>query len=119
MGEYFWWAVYGVGVIVLLVLFYASGTVRYVGNIRIAIVEKRRSRRGSIASGFIALQEEAGFQPEMLRGGFHFFFPFQYRVHTQPLVTIPQGQIGYVFARDGIPLGPTQTLASNVTAQDF
>ena len=27
--------------------------------------------------------------------------PFQYRVHTMPLVTIPQGQIGYVFARDG------------------
>jgi D-serine deaminase-like pyridoxal phosphate-dependent protein len=31
----------------------------------------------------------------VLRGGFHFFFPFQYRIHSQPLVTIPQGQIGY------------------------
>ena len=27
--------------------------------------------------------------------------PLQYRVHTMPLVTIPQGKIGYVFARDG------------------
>lgn len=33
-----------------------------------------------------------------------------YRVHTSPLVTIPQGQIAYVFARDGQPLQPTQTL---------
>jgi hypothetical protein len=41
---------------------------------------------------------EAGFQPDVLRGGFHFFFPFQYRIHSQSLVTIPQGQIGYVFA---------------------
>jgi uncharacterized membrane protein YqiK len=48
----------------------------------------------------------------VLRGGYHFFFPFQYRVHSQSLVTIPQGQIGYV-CRDGAPLGPTQTLASN------
>jgi len=32
---------------------------------------------------------------------------------------VPQGKIGYVFARDGHPLPPTQTLASNVTADDF
>ena len=37
--------------------------------------------------------------------------PFQYRLHKMPLVTIPQGKIGYVFARDGQPLPPTQTLA--------
>ena len=36
-----------------------------------------------------------------------------------PLVTIAQGKIGYVFARDGQPLPPTQTLASNVAANDF
>ena len=105
--------------LVLLVLFTASRMVRYVGNNRVAIVEKLWSRNGSIASGLIALNREAGFQPEVLRGGYHFFFPFQYRIHAQPLVTIPQGQIGYVFARDGLPLGPTQTLASNVRSADF
>jgi uncharacterized membrane protein YqiK len=36
-----------------------------------------------------------------------------------PLVTIPQGKIGYVFARDGVSLASTQTLASNSKAQDF
>jgi uncharacterized membrane protein YqiK len=40
-------------------------------------------------------------------------------VHSTPLVTIPQGRIGYVFARDGQPLAPDQTLASNVAANDF
>jgi uncharacterized membrane protein YqiK len=105
--------------VALLVLFFASGTVRYVRNNRVAIVEKLWSGSGSVRGGLIALTGEAGFQPDVLRGGFQFFFPFQYRIHSQPLVTIPQGQIGYVFARDGLPLKPTQTLASNVAAQDF
>lgn len=119
MTIFIWPAVYaacGVGVALLV---YLSGIVRYVGNNRVAIVEKLWSGKGSIEGGFIALAGEAGFQPEVLRGGFHFFFPFQYRVHSQPLVTIPQGQIGYVFARDGAPLGASQTLASNVAARDF
>ena len=70
-------------------------------------------------SGFIALNGEAGFQPELLRGGLHYLMPIQYVVHTTPLVTISQGKIGYVFARDGKPLEPMQVLASNVTVKDF
>lgn len=46
-------------------------------------------------------------------------FPFQYRVHVVPLVTIPQGKIGYVFARDGRMLAPVQALASNAQARDL
>jgi uncharacterized membrane protein YqiK len=105
--------------VVVFLLFIISRCVRYVGNNRVAVVEKLWSRNGSIAGGLIALGGEAGYQPLVLRGGYHFFVPFQYRVHSQPLVTIPQGQIGYIFARDGAPLGPTQTLASNATAIDF
>jgi uncharacterized membrane protein YqiK len=106
-------------VVILLALLYASGVVRYVGNTEVAVVEKLWSKSGSIRGGLIALGGEAGFQPDVQRGGFQFFVPFQYRIHREPLVTIPQGQIGYVFARDGLPLGPTQTLASNVAAHDF
>ena len=105
--------------VVLVVLVIASRSVRYVNNNRVAVVEKLWSRSGSIAGGLIALQEEAGFQPDVLRGGYHFFFPFQYRVHVQSLVTIPQGQIGYVFARDGASLNATQTLASNLKTANF
>ena len=113
------WAASAVGAFVLLVIFVLSGIVRYVGNNRIAIVEKLWSGKGSISSGLIALKGQAGFQPGVLRGGFHMFFPFQFRLHVQPLVTIPQGQVGYVFARDGAPLNSTQTLARNVEATVF
>ena len=108
-----------VALLIAFVIVVLSRCVRYVGNNRVAIVEKIWSRGGSIAGGFIALNGEAGYQPDVLRGGYHFFVPFQYRLHAQPLVTIPQGQIGYVFARDGASLGPAQTLASNVRTADF
>jgi uncharacterized membrane protein YqiK len=106
-------------VILAAILVRVSGLIRYIGNNRIAIVEKLWSGRGSIRSGIIALQGEAGFQPEVLRGGLHFFVPFQYRLHIEPLVTIPQGRIGYVFARDGRPLAADQALAGNSVAVDF
>src|SRR5215475_8592410 len=93
--------------------------IRYIPNTRIGIVEKLVSAKGSVKSGLIALNGEAGFQPYVLRGGWHLLTPFQYRVHRMPLVTIPQGKIGYVFARDGKDLPPTQVLASNETARDF
>jgi uncharacterized membrane protein YqiK len=105
-----------VGVAVLVVLAVIFSGIRFIPNNRIGIVEKRWSGRGSIKSGFIALNGEAGFQPDVLRGGLHLLPPFQFGVHMAPLVTITQGKIGYVFARDGLPLDPTQTLASNVGA---
>jgi len=108
------WVVLGLFIAAVLVL-----TFRYIPNDRVGIVEKLWSTSGSVKSGIIALQGEAGFQPDLLRGGWHVMMPFQYRLHKMSLVTIPQGKIGYVFARDGQPLPPTQTLAGNVTAHDF
>ena len=105
--------------VITFVIVYFAGVIRYIPNDRIGILEKMWSNSGSVVEGLIALNGEAGFQPDVLRGGFHFFFPFQYRVHKAPLVTIPQGQIGYVFARDGIALAPIQTLASNQVADNF
>ncbi|MDX2118081.1 MAG: SPFH domain-containing protein [Planctomycetota bacterium] len=109
-----------VGAIVgaLLLAFIVAG-VRYVPNNRVGIVEKRFGGKGSVESGLIALRGEAGFQPDVLRGGLHWLMPLQYAVHRMPLVTIPQGKVGYVFSRDGKPLEPTQTLGSNTNARDF
>src|SRR5881296_1519059 len=98
------------------ILLTAFLTVRYIPNTRVGIVEKLISAKGSVPSGFIAMNGEAGFQPAVLRGGWHLLTPFQYRIHRLPLVTIPtipQGKIGCVFARDGEDLAPTQVLASN------
>jgi uncharacterized membrane protein YqiK len=109
------------GVLILLgilALIMLSG-VRVIPNTRVGIVEKRFSPKGSVKGGFIALNGEAGFQPKVLRGGIHYLMPVQYVVHAAPLVTIPQGKIGYIFARDGKLLDSTQTLASNVDVSDF
>ncbi|WP_394834038.1 hypothetical protein LVJ94_46790 [Pendulispora rubella] len=108
----------GVGFVLFVFLVVALG-IRVIPNNRVGIVEKRWSERGSVKQGLIALAGEAGFQPAVLRGGVHYLNPFQYRVHRVPLVTIPQGKIGYLFARDGEPLGPTQTLANNALADDY
>lgn len=106
-------------VVLAAALIRASGLIRYIGNNRVAVVEKLWSGKGSVRGGIIAMHGEAGFQPEVLRGGLHFFFPFQYRLHVQPLVTIPQGQIGYLFARDGRSLAPDQALATSPEGLDF
>src|SRR5258708_21663399 len=100
--------------IIVAVIIVLLSSVRFIPNNRVGIVEKRFSGKGSVKEGLIALSNEAGYQPNVLRGGIRLLAPFQYNVHLAPLVTIPQGQIGYVFARDGSPLHPTQTLAQVV-----
>ncbi len=109
----------GVMLLGLLVVFIMTG-IRFIPNNRIGVVEKRWSfDKGSVKSGLIALNGEAGYQPDILRGGLHYLMPIQYIVHSMPLVTISQGKIGYIFARDGRQLEPSQVLASNVTVQNF
>ena len=106
-----------IGILVVVLLLYSS--IVYVPNNRVGILERLWSRKGSLDHGIIALAGEAGYVPDLLRGGFHWLVPFKYRVHKTDLVTVPQGDIGYVFARDGSPLDPGQTLASNAEAADF
>ncbi len=84
------WLFAGLMLVRVVLLFLLSG-VRVIPNTRIGIVEKRFSAKGSVKSGLIALNGEAGFQPRVLRGGLHYLPPMQYVVHTAPLVTITQG----------------------------
>lgn len=107
------------GLLVAVILLLVRSSVVYIPNDKIGIVEKKWSGRGSVQAGFIALHGEAGFQPGVLRGGFHVFPPFQYRVHRQNLVTVQQGTLAYVFARDGLPMAPSQNLGCNKSADDF
>lgn len=115
-------AAIGMGLCVLLLLWFIAwitGAVRYIPNDRIGVVEKLWSGSGSVKQGLLALDGEAGFQPDLRRGGFHFFAPLQYRVHICPMVSVTQGKIGYVFARDGVDLPAGQTLADNATIANF
>src|SRR5258708_26980402 len=94
---------------------------RYIPNDRVGIIEKFWSGKGSVRAGhIIALSGEAGYQADLLRGGVHFFLGrWQCRIHWAPLVTIPQGKIGYVYARDGDALPPSQTLSRNANCDNF
>jgi Uncharacterized protein conserved in bacteria len=91
---------------------------RVIPSNKIGILEKWWSPKGSLNEQIIALKGEAGYQPEVLRGGIHFRSPLMYKVHMCPLVTVPQGQIAYVFSRDGKPLEPTQTLGKVIPECD-
>jgi uncharacterized membrane protein YqiK len=94
---------------------------RYIPHNKVGIVEKLWAGKGSLKEGrILAVSGEAGFQADLLRGGAHaFFFPWQYRIHLEPLVAIPEGKIGYVYSRDGEPLTPVQTLGRVVACNNF
>lgn len=109
------------GASALFLLFLVWLTVRYIPNDRIGIVEKLWSPKGSLKEGaVIALEGEAGYQVDILRGGLHFgLWRWQYAVHKFPLITIKQGRIGYIFSRGGEELHPSQTLARVVSCNNF
>ncbi len=108
-----------IGFLVLLLIIFKLVGVRVIRSDQVGIVEKWWSTKGSLEGRIIALNGEAGYQPDILRGGIHFRSPVMFRVHRFPLVTIPQGQIGYIFARDGEPLPPQQTLGKVIEGNNF
>src|SRR4051812_35898638 len=107
--------------LVLLWLATAFVGARYIPNDCVGIVEKLWSLKGSVPNGHIvAFNGEAGYQARVLRGGMHFrLWRWQYQIHKAPLVTVPAGKIAYVYARDGEPLTPGQTLARVVDCNNF
>ena len=109
------------GLFVLAVAAVVGSGMRYIPNNRVGIVEKLWSPKGSVTEGrIIALGGEAGFQVDLLRGGIHFgLWGWQYRIHKVNLVTVPQGKIGYVYARDGEALSPSQTLGRVADCNNF
>lgn len=114
MGDYIRIGITIIGIILIVLFIIWLLGFRIIDNDKVGIVEKWWSRKGSLNEQIIALNGEAGYQPELLRGGIHFRTPLIYKIHVVPLVTIPQGKIAYVFARDGKPLDPTQTLGKVV-----
>jgi uncharacterized membrane protein YqiK len=115
-----WW-VGGAATIVLLVCLPRLLGIVYIPHTQVGIIEKIWSSKGSLREGqIIARNGEAGFQARFLRGGIHFgLYPWQYRIHKEPLVVVAEGKMAYVYARDGVPLEPIQTLARNVESNHF
>jgi uncharacterized membrane protein YqiK len=116
-----WMAVAVLGVVLLIILACEAMGMRYIPNNRVGIIEKLWSPKGSVTEGrIVALHGEAGYQSDLLRGGYHFgLWRWQFRIHKVDLVTVPQGKIGYVYARDGDPLQPAQALGRVVPCNNF
>ena len=115
------WVLVPIAVLAAILLMAILLGMRVIPNNKVGIVEKLWSARGSLPEGrLIAMNGEAGFQSEVLRGGVHFGYRiWQYRVHKVRLTSVPQGKIGYVFARDGKALPPEQTLGHVVDCNHF
>ena len=108
-----------IGIVLLVVLFFWFVGVRFIPNNKVGIVEKVLSRKKGNEGSIIALNGEAGFQAKLLRGGIHILPRIVYKVHKENIITISQGEIGYVFARDGKALTPSQTLGKVVECNNF
>jgi uncharacterized membrane protein YqiK len=115
------WVLIVAAVVVVALMIWLWLTVRYISNDYVGIVEKLWSSSGSVPEGrIIALEGEAGYQAAVLRGGLHLdVWRWQYALHKVRLVTIAEGKIGYVYARDGEPLPPSQTLGRIVPCHNF
>src|SRR5690242_1447162 len=113
--------VLGVAVILFLLFLPRLLGIVYIPHIQVGIIEKIWSSKGSLKEGqIIARTGEAGFQSKFLRGGIHFgLYPWQYRIHKEPLVIVAEGKMAYVYARDGVPLEPIQTLGRTVDSNHF
>jgi uncharacterized membrane protein YqiK len=116
-----WPFLWVVGLVLGVMVVCELAGLRYIANNKVGIVEKLWSVKGSVQEGrFIALGGEAGYQADVLRGGVHFgYWRWQYRIHKLTLVSIPQGKIGYIYARDGEPLEQSQTLGLQVECNNF
>ena len=112
---------HGAALVVLLVCLPRLLGIVYIPHTQVGIIEKIWSSKGSLREGqIIARNGEAGYQARFLRGGIHFgLYPWQYRIHKEPLVVVAEGKMVYVYARDGVPLEPIQTLGRTVDSNHF
>lgn len=90
----------------------------------IGIVNKKfvvfGSNRTLPDGAIIALKGEAGFQADTLAPGLHFmFWPWQYEILRQKFITIEEGSLGVVEARDGHALSGGRVLAKQVQCDSF
>ncbi len=120
----YWW------IIPVLVFFVAYRiTFRLFGIVvvrqdAVGIVNKKWKLFGadkSLPDGrLVALKGEAGIQADTLAPGIKFgYWPWQYEVQLRPFITIEEGSIGIVEARDGIPLSAGRVLARHVECDSF
>jgi WD40 repeat protein len=91
-----------------------------VSDREVGIIIKKFSNRSLPPGQIVALDGEAGLQADTLPPGWHFgYFPWQYSVRKDPVVVVPQDEIGLIVANHqgfieaiAFQPGTTQILAS-------
>lgn len=120
----YWWILP-----ILLVIFGYKWILRIFGVVivpqdSIGIVNKKfvifGGNRTLPDGAIIALKGEAGFQADTLAPGLHFWlWPWQYEITRQKFISIEEGELGVVEARDGKALTNGRVLARRVECDSF
>lgn len=91
-----------------------------IGEQEVGVVIKKFSRRSLAPGRLIALDKEAGIQADTLAPGWYWgYWPWQFNVRREPMVVIPQGEIGLVIANDGAGIPPERILGKVVASDNF
>ncbi len=122
------WALW-IGLPILFIIVFYRWFLRIFGVVivpqdSIGVVNKKfvifGSNRTLPDGAIIALKGEAGFQADTLAPGIHFMlWPWQYEITRQKFISIDEGEIGIVDARDGKPLSGGHVLARRVDCDSF
>lgn len=116
--------IYPIGATVLLLIFlpqigWVMGLI-VIGDREVGIVTKKFSSRSLPPGRLIALNGEAGLQADTLAPGWHFgYFPWQYSIRKEPVIVIPQAEIGLLVASDGATRPADRILGRVVDCDDF
>jgi uncharacterized membrane protein YqiK len=91
-----------------------------VGESEVGIVTKKFSTKNLPPGRLIALNGEAGLQADTLAPGWYFgYFPWQYSVKKEAVITIPQDEIGLIVANDGCQIPADRILGKRLDCDRF
>ncbi|TAG87973.1 MAG: flotillin family protein [Oscillatoriales cyanobacterium] len=91
-----------------------------IGEREVGIVVKKFSSKNLPSSRLIALDGEGGLQADTLPPGWHFgYFPWQYSVRKEPVVVVPQDEIGLIIANDGATIPSDRILGKVVDCDNY
>jgi uncharacterized membrane protein YqiK len=109
-----------VGALVSLIVFFSAASVRFIGADSVGIVVKNVGSKSLDGSSYIATDGEKGVQADVLSPGWHlWYWPFIYDVEVVPLVEVPEGKVGLIETKDGLPLDEGQVFAPEWDRETF
>ncbi len=117
------WLIAGIaillGVVIIVILTWASNMIVVIGGSQIGLVERKYFGHPLPPDRVIAQKGEIGLQAATLGPGIHLFFPYLYRVTKQSFIVIPEDGIGLVESVDGRPVGAGHIFGRSVTGHNF